>query len=158
MQRKTNKGHSRIAVLLGSALALVAVLGGLQALNAAVTSEKQAILINLSPVYSDPDVRAGEISTTPAVGIDDCASANEGIIRRLSIQNTHASQDLCWYLVDAAGACGSSRDCDGSGTDDGNLVMPLSAVAPNVACDLRLCIVGSASQTSFHIASSEYPE
>lgn len=108
-----------------------------------------------APIYTDPDRNAGSLVGANALGIADLASPIEAAIQRVVVTNTSASAKLCAYWVAAGAACGSAIDCDGSGTDDGDLVLAGSQRSFTVAGDLRTCLAGSASPTTFHVSRSK---
>ena len=112
-------------------------------------------IYNLAPVYSDPQRYTGSVGDTPTIGIANPAIVLEGAIQRLLITNKSTVNDLCVFWVATASACGTSINCDGSGTDNGDLILPRSVKEVMVAGDLRTCVVASATSTTFHISRSK---
>lgn len=123
----------------------------------AAVGYRKASVIGLGPMESAPDNNADVAGTTAKVAIADCTSTVAGKYQRLRVTNvsTVATHSICHYPVAAAAACGSSVDCDLSGTDDGRLVMYTKVDEFAMPCSLRLCIVGSASPIQFHVSREE---
>ena len=123
----------------------------------AAKSANQYIAIRQSPVSEDPAVSAGSLGGTATQAIANCANTTEGYTQRLTVQNLHASNDLCVYWVAHDAACGSAHNCDRSGTDDGILLLAERSARWDVYCDLKTCLVASATDTVYHVSQSIYP-
>lgn len=119
-------------------------------------TQSSVMLGGFYPVLADP--ARGATSTLGATGetaIADPSSTAEGNYQRLVVTNASPSAKLCVFWVASAGSCsGASKDCDVSGTDDGDLVLPTQSRSFTVGGDLRTCWVGSASPTLAHISRS----
>jgi hypothetical protein len=115
----------------------------------------QLSVIDMAPIYTTPDTYAGSVGGTPSVGIADPSVTVESATQRLIITNKHATNDLCVFWVATGATCGTAKTCDGTGTDNGDLILGRSAVAKRIAGDLRTCVVASATDTTFHISRSK---
>lgn len=143
---------------IGTIVAIGAIaLFASQQIEAASLRDSQVLPVIGSPLTEDPDRQATSIGDTPTVGIADRSPATGGAWQRLVVTNTSFDNNLCVCWVAAAASCASSCDCDLSGTDDGDLILPRANLERNVAGDLRTCIVASASSTVVHISRAEAP-
>jgi len=139
------------------ALACVAVIIGLAgaafARDIRTGSER-----HFARLEADPTVTTTTASDTPAALVADLATPTSTRTRRCHIRNKHASQALCWFLVDAGATCTASRTCNGS-TTDGVYIGPGEATGDPVEFSgaLRLCGVASAAATSFQAYCDPVP-
>ena len=124
---------------------------------------EQSTRVALSPIFADPDVYPGDVGSAASVAISDCSDATESSFQHLVITNRHTTQNLCWYFVapytgtdgGTVENCGSTRTCDGTSTD-GNMVLPDRSWPLTAACDLHLCLIASASSTTYHVTRYEF--
>lgn len=122
---------------------------------AATLQAPQITIVQDAPIYSDPSrsvVSAVTASGTTAIA--DLAAPVESSYQRLKISNLSSTALVCVYWVAAGASCGSSVDCDMSGTDDGDLVWPRSTQPLTAAGDLRTCVVADTSPTTVHTSRS----
>jgi len=151
----------KMTYLAGAALAVACILCAYlfnpngHTARAGSTSVAQVQFSSMAPIFTDPERYSGSVGDTPAIGIANPSSVIEGSIQRLIITNTHTANLLCVYWVATASACGSSINCDGSGTDNGDLILPRSAKEVHVAGDLRTCVVAAVTGTTFHISRAK---
>lgn len=146
-------------LLAGAALAVACVIAfAVSPANKAQARSANLIgdqFTNLAPVFTDPDRYTGSVGETPTIGIANPSVTMEGAIQRLIITNKHATNDLCVFWVATAAACGTAINCDGSGTDNGDLILGRMVKKVDVAGDLKTCVVASATNTTFHISRSK---
>ena len=154
MRPQTHKLLTVAAVFVAVALAFV-FSGTRNAEALTKLSWMQSLVAQFSPVFADPDTNAGSISgDTPNVLISDLNPATEGVLQRIRVVASDASDDLCVYWIAAGATPTLNHTCDGSSTD-GIRIPSGSVFARVVAGDLPTCGLGSATPSAFHISSEQ---
>ena len=132
----------------------------LAALAALGFTANQVTVIRMAPVVANSDVYAGSLGGTATKPLAACTSATAAYTGRTTIQSTASGNgSLCYYNVATGAACSSVvKDCDGAGTDDGNLLLSERAVRIDLRCDRDLCLIAAATNTTVHVSRDIYPQ
>ncbi len=134
------------------ALAVVALAS---ASFAALNHAGSVTIVQNRPLVAMSTQNVVSANAVAEIALADCANTSEDTSRHYVIQNTHASNNACVYVVAAGAACGSAYDCDIAGTDDGRLIPAGKGVKLSYACDLRMCVVAGATLTTVHVSGDE---
>jgi len=119
----------------------------------------QLDVANRSPVQRDIITAAGIVGTSPLLAISNASSTSTHSYYRYHFTNTATAKNVCFFYTTAAVDCTSlsTRTCtEGTvqGTlivTDGFVVMPGAPVEQVVDGSRRICVVASASSTTYHI-------
>lgn len=123
-------------------------------------STYQLQVATTAPVYRDIITSTGFVGTDPILAIANASSTSEHVYYKYRFTNTSAAgTNACFFYVTTATDCTAqtARGCDEAtitGTlvaVNGFVVVPGAPVEQVVEGTRRICAVGSASPTKFHV-------